>query len=136
MSSRARPPQPPENLAYVQDLYHGMLERGMRKELARVTLARKIAALTLRLLKTGEVFDPTQLTRPQNVEGIHRPRALGCSHDPQVPRNVESPDDGAGGSLNPERRPGAQSCRGTKITQGPSAEPEDVSGQPPRLSLR
>ena len=49
----------------LQDLYHGMLERGMRKELARVTLARKIAALTLRLLKTGEAFDPTQLTRPQ-----------------------------------------------------------------------
>lgn len=49
----------------LQDLYHGMLERGMRKELARVTLARKLAALTLRLLKTGEVFDPTELTRPQ-----------------------------------------------------------------------
>ncbi len=49
----------------LQDFYHGMLERGMRKELARVTLARKIAALTLRLLKTGEVFDPTQLSSPQ-----------------------------------------------------------------------
>ncbi len=49
----------------LQDLYHGMLERGMRQELARVTLARKLAALTLRLLKTGEVFDPTELTRPQ-----------------------------------------------------------------------
>ena len=45
-----------------QDFYHGMLERGMREELARVTLARKLAALTLRLLKTGEIFDPTQLT--------------------------------------------------------------------------
>ena len=32
---------------------------------ARVTLARKLAALTLRLLKTGEVFDLTQLNRPQ-----------------------------------------------------------------------
>ena len=50
----------------LQDFYHGMLERGMREELARVTLARKLAALTLRLLKTGEVFDPTQLSRPQN----------------------------------------------------------------------
>jgi len=48
-----------------QDFYHRMLERGMREELARVTLARKLAALTLRLLKTGEVFDPTQLSRPQ-----------------------------------------------------------------------
>jgi transposase len=49
----------------LQDFYHGMLERGMREELARVTLARKLAALTLRLLKTGEVFDPTELTKPQ-----------------------------------------------------------------------
>jgi transposase len=49
----------------LRDFYHAMLERGMREELARVTLARKLAALTLRLLKTGEVFDPTQLTRPQ-----------------------------------------------------------------------
>ena len=48
-----------------QDFYHRMIERGMREELARVTLARKLAALTLRLLKTGEVFDPTQLSRPQ-----------------------------------------------------------------------
>ncbi|MEN8183691.1 MAG: transposase [Myxococcota bacterium] len=49
----------------LQDFYHAMLERGMREELARVTLARKLAALTLRLLKTGEAFDPTELSRPQ-----------------------------------------------------------------------
>ncbi len=54
----------------LQDLYHGMIERGMRKELARVTLARKLAALTLRLLKTGEVFDPRELTRPQTWRGF------------------------------------------------------------------
>jgi hypothetical protein len=42
----------------LQDLYHGMLERGMRKELARVTLARKIAALTLRPLKSGRQSQP------------------------------------------------------------------------------
>jgi hypothetical protein len=35
----------------------------MRKELARVTLTRKLAAITLRLWKTGECYDPTQLTR-------------------------------------------------------------------------
>jgi hypothetical protein len=30
--------------------------------LARVTLARKLAAITLRLWKKGEPYDPTQLT--------------------------------------------------------------------------
>lgn len=46
----------------LQDLYHGMLTRGMREELARVTLTRKLAALTLRLWKTGELYDPDKLT--------------------------------------------------------------------------
>ena len=40
-----------------------MIARGMREELARVTLARKLAAITLRLWKKGERYDPTQLTR-------------------------------------------------------------------------
>jgi transposase len=48
----------------LQDLYHGMVARGMREELARVTLARKLAALTLRLWKRGERYDPTKLTTP------------------------------------------------------------------------
>ena len=39
-----------------------MLERGIRPELARLTLARKLAALTLRIWKTGEPYDPTRLT--------------------------------------------------------------------------
>lgn len=46
----------------LQDLYQGMLMRGMREELARVTLTRKLAALTLRLWKTGERYDPAKLT--------------------------------------------------------------------------
>ena len=46
----------------LQDFYHGMIERGMRPERARVTLARKLAALTLHLWKKGERFDPTKLT--------------------------------------------------------------------------
>jgi hypothetical protein len=37
-----------------QDWYHGLLARGMREEWARVTLARKLAALTLRLSGTRE----------------------------------------------------------------------------------
>jgi transposase len=44
------------------DWYQGLLARGMREELARVTLIRKLAALTLRLWKKGERYDPTQLT--------------------------------------------------------------------------
>ena len=46
----------------LKDLYQGMIARGMREELARVTLTRKLAALTLRLWKTGEHYDPTKLT--------------------------------------------------------------------------
>jgi transposase len=46
----------------LQDLYQGMCARGMRDELARVTLTRKLAAVTLRLWKKGEPYDPTKLT--------------------------------------------------------------------------
>ncbi len=46
----------------LQDLYHAMVARGMREELARVTLTRKLAALTLRLWKKGGPYDPTRLT--------------------------------------------------------------------------
>jgi transposase len=47
-----------------REMYQGLLARGMRAELARVTLTRKLAALTLRLWKTGEPYDPTKLTVP------------------------------------------------------------------------
>ena len=47
----------------LQDLYQAMIARGMREELARVTLTRKLAALTLHLWKTGERYDPTKLTK-------------------------------------------------------------------------
>lgn len=46
----------------LRDFYHAMIARGMRDELARVTLTRKLAALTLRLWKTGERYDPSKLT--------------------------------------------------------------------------
>lgn len=42
--------------------YEARLAQGMREEMARLTLARKLAALTLHLWKTGEAYDPTQLT--------------------------------------------------------------------------
>ena len=47
----------------LQDFYGGLLARGMREPLARVTLARKLAALTLRLWKKGERYDPAKLTQ-------------------------------------------------------------------------
>jgi hypothetical protein len=47
-----------------QDLYRGMAARGMREDMARLTLARKSAALTLRLWKTGESYDALKLTVP------------------------------------------------------------------------
>ncbi len=46
----------------LRDFYQAMIARGMRAELARVTLTRKLAALTLRLWKKGEPYDPTKLT--------------------------------------------------------------------------
>jgi len=48
----------------LQDFYHRVIARGTREELARLTLTRKLAALTLRLWKTGERYDPTKLTTP------------------------------------------------------------------------
>jgi transposase len=47
----------------LQDWYRGLLERGMRPELARVTLARKFAAITLHVWKKGERYDPAKLTQ-------------------------------------------------------------------------
>lgn len=48
----------------LQDFYHSVIARGTRAELARLTLTRKLAALTLRLWKKGERYDPTKLTTP------------------------------------------------------------------------
>lgn len=47
----------------LQDFYQQLVAGGMREQLARVTLTRKLAALTLRLWKTGEAYDPAKLTR-------------------------------------------------------------------------
>jgi len=47
-----------------QDFYQALLAKGMKPTLARLTLARKIAAITLTLWKKGEGFDPEKL-KPQ-----------------------------------------------------------------------
>jgi transposase len=44
------------------EYYEASVSRGVNKDLAKVTLARKIAAVALRLWKKGEVFDPKKLT--------------------------------------------------------------------------
>jgi transposase len=46
----------------LRDFYELSRARGVREELAKVTLARKIVSVTLRLWKKGELFDPNKLT--------------------------------------------------------------------------
>jgi transposase len=46
----------------LREHYEATLARGVKEELAKVTLARKIAAVVLRLWKRGEVWDPKKLT--------------------------------------------------------------------------
>ena len=47
-----------------RDFYVALLAKGMKPEMARLTLARKIAAITLTLWKKEERFDAAQL-KPQ-----------------------------------------------------------------------
>jgi len=47
----------------LHDFYVALLEKGMRPTMARLTLARKIAAITLTMWKKGVDFDPKQLHR-------------------------------------------------------------------------
>jgi transposase len=46
------------------DFYQGLLTKGMEPAMARLTLARKIAAITLTIWKKGAHFDAKQL-KPQ-----------------------------------------------------------------------
>jgi transposase len=45
------------------DFYSALLAKGMKPTMARLTLARKIAAITLTIWKKGERFDAEQLKR-------------------------------------------------------------------------
>jgi transposase len=45
----------------LQDYYRELLAKGTRPEMARLTLARKLAAIVLILWKRGANFDPTKL---------------------------------------------------------------------------
>ena len=46
----------------LREYYEASLARGVKDEMAKVTLARKIAAVVLRLWKKGELWDPKKLT--------------------------------------------------------------------------
>lgn len=48
-----------------QPYYERLLARGLKPELAQVTLARKIAVVTLTLWKTGAAFEQQKLTKPE-----------------------------------------------------------------------
>jgi transposase len=45
----------------LQNFYQALLAKGMKPTMARLTLARKVAAITLTLWKKGESFDPEKL---------------------------------------------------------------------------
>ena len=47
----------------LQDFYAALVEKGMRPSMARLTLTRKIAAISLIIWKKGVSFDPKQLQR-------------------------------------------------------------------------
>ena len=49
-----------------QEFYAALLAKGMRPEMARLTLARKIAAITLTVWKKGANFD-AQFLKPQTA---------------------------------------------------------------------
>lgn len=46
----------------LQDIYQACINRGTKPEMARLTLARKIATIILHLWKKGEFWDPEKLT--------------------------------------------------------------------------
>jgi transposase len=49
----------------LHDFYAARVAQGMRPTMARLTVARKIAAITLTLWKKGANFDPHQLSRQE-----------------------------------------------------------------------
>lgn len=46
----------------LKNLYDRCVAGGVRKEMAELTLARKLASVVLRLWKKGELWDPEKLT--------------------------------------------------------------------------
>ena len=61
----------------LQEFYAGMVARGTGEEMARLTLARKLAAITLRLWKRGEQYDPTKLTTQRSKHWVRGVGTVG-----------------------------------------------------------
>ncbi len=57
----SKPPLSPRVPGPLQALYQASLDKGIKPTMARLTLARKIAAITLTLWKKGEDFDAEKL---------------------------------------------------------------------------
>lgn len=55
--------------------YAGLLASGLRPELARVTVARRIAAITLAVWKAGAAFDTGRLKGARHEASAGRPQA-------------------------------------------------------------
>jgi len=51
----------------LSDVYRGLLARGMKPAMARLTLARKVAAIALKIWKKGEHFDPEHLKQQSSL---------------------------------------------------------------------
>jgi hypothetical protein len=54
-----------------------MVARGMREDMARLTLARKFAALTLRLWKTGEALRSDEADDAGDITGSLEAKPCG-----------------------------------------------------------
>lgn len=57
----------------LKDFYDRCVSGGVREEMAKLTLARKLASVVLRLWKKGELWDPTKLTMQASVALGQRP---------------------------------------------------------------
>jgi hypothetical protein len=78
----------------LQDWYNSLRARGLSDDLARVTLARKLAALTFHLWKPGVRYDPTQLS----VQAQERDLSGGAAIS-NIIVPIQSSSVGAEGSL-------------------------------------
>jgi transposase IS116/IS110/IS902 family protein len=56
----------------LHDFYVARVAKGMRPTMARLTLARKIAAITLTMWKKGASFDPQQLSRQAVLASLRK----------------------------------------------------------------
>jgi hypothetical protein len=64
----------------LRNFYVALLDKGMKPEMARLTLARKIAAMALTLWKKEERFDAEQLSSRESIHSLIRHRVLAaCS---------------------------------------------------------